>query len=188
MGTNYGPAVVPESVTYTLTDSTLTATYNGPSVNIFKTSGSNGWDKQAYSLTPFTAPCTIEFNKLAEAADNGLSYAMIGWNTDPTTNPSYDSIDYASYPYATSQYILYNNGSGIGTGTPWNPAKKIYVVYNTDGTIKHWNGSTLLFSVSYGVGQTVYIDSSFYSPNSTYGGFSNIRVIKRAWNGTSYTV
>jgi hypothetical protein len=188
MGINYGPAIVPEPVLYTLTDSTLTATYNGNSVNIFKTSGSNGWDKQAYSMIPFTAPCTIEFNKQAVVTDNGLSYAMIGWNTDPTTDASYASIDHASFPYYTGQYIVYNNGAGIGTGLTWDTNKKFYLVYNTDGTIKHWNGSTLLYSVSYGVSQTVYIDSSFYSPNATYGGFSNLRAIKKAWNGTSYTL
>jgi hypothetical protein len=58
---------------------------------------------------------------------------------------------------------------------------------NTDGFIRHYNGSTLLYSVNYGTGNTVYVDSSFYSPNGTYGGFSNIKVATKAWNGTSYT-
>jgi hypothetical protein len=93
-----------------------------------------------------------------------------------------------TFTYYTGQYIVYNNGAGIGTGLTWDTNKKFYLVYNTDGTIKHWNGSTLLYSVSYGVSQTVYIDSSFYSPNATYGGFSNLRAIKKAWNGTSYTL
>lgn len=188
MGVNYGPKVVPESLTYTLTDSTLTATYKRSSVNIFKTSGSNGWDKQAYSLVPFTAPCTIEFNKLAAVGDNGVSYAMIGWNADPLTNASYVSIDWAAYPYRQNNYYIYNNGGGISTGIAWDPTKKFYIVYDTDGFIRHWNGSTLLYSFNKGTGQTVYVDSSLYSPNAIYGGFSNLRVIRLAWNGTSYTI
>jgi hypothetical protein len=186
MGVHYGPRVEPELMQYILTDSTLTATYNGPSVSIFKTSGSNGWDKQAYSLTPFTAPCTIEFNKLAGATDNGVSYAMIGWNADPEANASYASIDWASYPYRTDIYSVYHNGSQLNFAGVWDPAKKFYIVYDTDGFIRHWNGSTLLYSVNKGTGQTVYVDSSLYSPNATYGGFSNIRAIRRAWNGTYY--
>lgn len=175
-----------ESLTYVVSGN-LTITGNGTdSVNIFKTSGSNSWDNQAYSTTPFTAPCTIEFNKEAGATDNGASYAMIAWNTDPTTNASYASLDHASYPYQTNGYVVYNNGAGITPGTTWSTANKFYLVYGTDGTIKHYNGSTLVYSANYGTGLTVYVDSSFYSPNATYGGFSNIKVIKAAWNGTTY--
>ena len=165
----------------------LTVTGNGSkTVSIFKTSGS-AWDTQAYITTPFTAPCTIEFNKEAASGDNGASYAMMSWNADPTADASYSSLDYASYPYATSAYYIYHNGTGINPGTSWSTANKFYIVYGTDGFIRHYNGSTLLYSVNYGTGNTVYVDSSFYSPNGTYGGFSNIKVATKAWNGTSYT-
>jgi hypothetical protein len=187
MGINYGPLVTPTSVAFAA-DASLTVTANSPMTNIFKTSGSAAWDTQAYCGTPFTAPCTIEFNKQAASTDNGVSYAMIGWNADPTTDPSYSSIDWAAYPYATSTYVVYHNGTQVLASGVWDPAKKFYLVYNTDGYIRHWNGSTLLFSVNKGTGGTVYVDSSFYSVNSTYGGFSNLRVITRSWNGTSYTI
>lgn len=188
MATHYGVRVIPETVSYVLSVD-LTATYNGPSVSIFKTSGVSSWNNQAYCMTPFTAPCTIEFNKLAAATDNGLSYAMIGWNEDPTLDASYTSIDHASYPYATNTYVVYNNGTQVLASGTWNSSKKFYVVYGTDGLIRHWNGATLLYtSATYGTGKTVYCDSSLYSPSAIYGGFSNIRLIKKAWNGTSYTI
>ncbi len=166
----------------------LTVTNNGTqTVNIFKTSGGNAWDNHAYIATPYTAPCTIEFNKLADAGDNGASYAMMSWNADPTSNASYDTLDYASYPYATNSYQIYHNGSNIDPGRSWSTANKFYIVYGTDGFIRHYNGSTLLYSVFYGIGNTVYVDSSYYPVNATYAGFSNIKVIKSAWNGTSYS-
>ena len=177
-----------KEITYTLSGN-LTATNNGTdTVDIFKTSGSNSWDNHAYSDLSFTAPCTIEFNKQAGTSDNGVSYAMIAWNEDPTTNASYTSLDHASYPYRTDTYSVYDNGTGVtpSPGGSWSTSETFYLVYNTDGTIKHYNGSTLLHSVAYGTGKTVYVDTSFYSPNSTYGGFSNIKVIGRAWNGTAY--
>jgi hypothetical protein len=181
-----GKIVSYELLTYTTTGN-LTVTGDGPtSVNIFKTSGGLGWDNQAYSTTPFTAPCTIEFNKQAASDDNGLSYAMIGWNADPTTDASYSSIDYASYPYRSDIYSVYHNASQVHFSGTWNTSNKFYIVYGTDGFIRHYNGSKLLYSVNYGVGNTVYVDSSFYSVNSTFGGFSNIRVTKFTWNGVTY--
>lgn len=176
------------SLTYTVSGNLTLQSFNFErSVNIFKTSGSNAWDNQAYSLTQFTAPCTIEFNKQAGSTDNGASYAMIGWNEDPTANASYTSLDYASFPYRTQAYSVYHNGTEVLSTGVWSTSSKFYVVYDTDGFIRHYNGSTLLYSVNYGTGKTVYVDSSFYSPNATFGGFSNIKVATRSWNGTSYT-
>jgi hypothetical protein len=111
---------------------------------------------------------------------------MIGWNEDPATNASYDTLDYTSYPYAMNAYNVYNNGTGIGSLPIWSTLSKFYIVYTSDGFIKHYNGATLLYSAAYAAGKTVYVDSSFYSNSAGTGGFTNIRVIKRAWNGTSY--
>lgn len=177
-----------QTLTYTTTGGNLTITGNGtPEVSMFKTSGSGAWDNQVYSTEAFTAPCTIEFTKPAGVEDNSLSYAMIGWNTDPTTNASYTSIDHAAYPYAQNTYIVWNNGSaqsGLGT---WDTAKRFYIVYDTDGYIRHYNGSKLLYTSSfYGTGNTVYVDSSFSSVSSTFGGFTNVKVCRRAWNGYTY--
>jgi hypothetical protein len=185
-----GPAnqtLIYENLTFILSGN-LTASRNGTnSVSIFKTSGSNAWDNHAYVNTPFTAPCTLEFIKWSANNDNGRSYAMIGWNTDPTTDASYTSLDYASYPYTMSSYSVYNNGSQVHFSGAWSRLNRFRIVYGTDGFIRHYNGSTQLYSVNWGNSTTnFYVDSSFYSPFGVFGGFSNIRVIKRAWNGTSY--
>ena len=184
-----GIIIIYETLTYVTTGSVggVTVTGNGTdTVSIFKTSGGNGWDSQAYSSTPFTAPCTIEFNKQAAAGDNGLSYAMIGWNVDASQDTSYSSIDYASYPMNTNSYRVLNNGSEVINAGAWSTANKFYLVYETDGSIKHYNGSTLLFSANYGTGKTVYVDTGLYIANATYGGFTNVKVTKNAWNGTAY--
>lgn len=177
--------VVYESLNFVSSGNLTVTGNNSTSVNIFKTGGTAGWDNQAYVNTAYTAPCTIEFNKQAAATDNSASYAMISWNADPLANASYDTLDYASYPYFSDGYYVYHNGTGLGPYAPFNTSLKFYVVYGVDGTIKHYNGSTLLYSVVYGSGP-VYLDSSYYSVNGTFGGFSNIRVTKRAWNGRAY--
>jgi hypothetical protein len=186
---SFSTVTVPYETITLVASGNLTVTNNGTTdVTVFKTSGSINWDNQAYISTGFTAPVTMEFYKQAAATDNGASYAMIGWNADPTANASYDTIDWAAYPYQSNNFNIHHNGSNLGDqGGSWNPANKFYIVYTTDGYIKHYNGSKLLYSVFKGTGQTVYFDSSFYSVNSTFGGFSNIRIKKSEWLGTDYS-
>lgn len=179
-----------EVLTFNLVGS-VTATNNGTtSVDLVKASGSSTWGSDsAYTSTGWTAPVTLEFNKLADpgGGDNGVSYAMISLNEDPTTNSNYDTLDYGGYPYIQSYYIIYNNGAGINTGISWSNANKFYFSYATNGYLYQYNGSTLLYSVNWGTGKTLYIDSAFYSVNSTYSKFSNVRLTRKVWNGTAYT-
>ena len=175
-----------EPLNFTLSGNLVASQNGSTSVSIFKMSGSFTWNNQAYVSTPFTAPCTLEFNKWSANNDNGRSYAMIGWNTDPTTDASYTTLDYASYPYRMDTYSVYNNGAQVHFTGTWSRLQKFYIVYTSDGFIKHYNGSNLLYSVSVGTGQTRYIDSSIHSVGATFGGFSNLRAIKKEWNGSVY--
>lgn len=176
-----------ETMTYVAT-SNVTLTNNGTQdVTMFKTADNNSWNGEVRSTVAFTAPCTIEFSKQAAATDNAASYAMIGWNQDPTANTSYTSLDYCAYPYTSNTYSVYHNGTQVHFSGVWDVNQRFYVVYDTDGFIRHYNGSTLLYSVSYGQNIPVYVDSSFYSVNSTFGGFSNVKVTRSSWNGTTYT-
>ena len=175
-----------QSVTYTAT-ANMTLTNNGTQdVTMFKNTNNNSWNGEVRSTESFSAPCTIEFSKQSGTTDNGASYLMIGWNEDPTTNTSYTSIDHASYPYQQNSYVVYNNGGSAIVLGPWDQNKRFYIVYDTDGFIRHYNGSTLLYSANYGTNKTVFVDSSFYSVNSTFGGLTNVKVAKSSWNGFSY--
>ena len=162
----------------------ITNTGNGTDTQSYTKSGTQGWDTQVYCGTAFTKPITIECNKNASYGDDGQSYSMIGWNTDPTTDASYSSLDHAIYPYYQALYAVYHNGSQVGGGGTWSPSNKFYIVYSADGYIRHWNGSRLMYSANYG-SNTVYLDSSFYSPYSN-SAFTNVRITKREWNGIRY--
>jgi hypothetical protein len=184
----FGVEAVPyEYLTFTA-DAAITVTEKrkASEYDLIRTSGTTGWNAHAYSNQAFTAPCTIEFYKIAEASNNGKSFAMIGWNVDPTTNASYDSIDIAAYPYRTSDILIYTNGTHYATGGAWDPEKRFYMTYDTDGNVRLWNGETLLYTYSYGTGKTVYIDTSFYITDETYNRFSEVRVTKKSWNGSKY--
>lgn len=179
--------LVYENLTFTLS-ANLVASGNGTTnVSIFKMSGSAAWDNHAYVANGFTPPVTLEFNKWCANLDNSRSYAMISWNTDPTTDPNYTSLDYASYPFTQDRYEIYNNGTYINPSKTFDKLQKFYLTYKTDGTLEHYNGSNLLYSINTGSTAQRFVDSSFYSPGAMFGGFSNIRVIRRIWNGTSYS-
>jgi len=155
---------------------------------MYRAAANDAWDASVYSLQPFTAPCTIEFNKLSGGpGDNGVGYSMIGWNADPTTNASYDTIDYAAYPYRNDAYSVHHNGAEVNLSGSFSTATKFYVVYDRDGFIRHYNGSRLLYtSPFYGLNNIVYFDSSLYSGNQVFGAFSNVRIARASWNGNAY--
>ena len=178
---------VPDYQAFTLTaDSGVSITGNGTdSIDIVKTSGSNGWNRQAYTVQGYTAPITMEFNTGAGSSDNSVSYKMIGWNTDPTTDNSYTSIDHAAFPYQQNQYVVYNNGSNTNHAA-WSQSQKFYLVFTEDNRIKHYNGSTLLYDAAYAPGQDVHVDTSMYSQNSGDGAIRNLRIRAAIWNGTEY--
>ncbi len=175
-----------QSVTYTAS-ANMTLTNNGTQdVTMFKNTNNNSWNGEVRSTESFSAPCTIEFSKQSGTTDNLASYLMIGWNEDPTTNASYTSLDHASYPYQQNEYAVYNNGVLVLASGVWDANKRFYIVYDTDGFIRHYNGSTLLYSANYGTNKTVFVDSSFYSVNSTFGGLTNVKVARSSWNGNTY--
>jgi hypothetical protein len=182
------PTVTYETLTFTAS-SKVTLVNNGTtSVSIFKNSGTPNWDSQAYTAQSYTAPLTLEFSKVVDpgGGDNGLSYAMIGFNVDPTTDASYSSLDHAAYPYKASNWARYHNGTGDEGLASWNPALRNYVVYGKDGYIRHYNGPTLLYTSALYGSNTVYIDSSFYVAHPTFCRFDNVRLVRKEWNGYQY--
>lgn len=165
----------------------ITVSRNGTTnIDLAKTGGTdNSWDQGAHTGAIYSQPLTIEFNKTASAGDDGLSYAMIGFNVDPATNNSYDTIDYASYPFMRNNYRVYHNGSDLGTMAAWDQANKFYIVY-ANNLIRHYNGSTLLYTSPTYTGNPVGIDSSLYRVNQPNCRFTNVRLTNKIWNGTAY--
>lgn len=122
-----------------------------------KTSGFWKWDADAYSLTGYTT------NVYAQALPlNTTRSLMFGLNTDPTTNSSYTSLDYAWYLASGNAYI-YENGNYIGYYGVYYGTTVFRVEY--DGTnVKYYKDEVLQRTVARtNNGTTLYFDSSFYS-------------------------
>jgi YD repeat-containing protein len=126
---------------------------------LVKTAGSNGgaWDSDAFSKIGYTGSAYVS----ARAGQTNL-YAMIGLNSDPMTDKSYTSLDYAWYPAADGKLYIYENGANVvaaGFGA-YLPSDVLAVEYQGT-TVNYLKNGAVIRSVTTTAGRTLYMDSSF---------------------------
>ncbi len=127
-----------------------------------KTQGNDAWDFGAFSTEGFRggAQCSFKIDPLGGA--------MAGLNSDPTTNASYDTIDYAFYAESGTNAIqIWRNGGlqnvpGLGT---FNASTSYQVHY--DNRFVRWllNGSVKHIA-EVGPDLLLYFDCSIARPGS----------------------
>lgn len=134
------------------------------------------WGKQIYSNIGYT---NTAFASCWYRGVTG-SQAMFGLNSDPTTDASYSSLDYAWFFNGYGQVGIYESNVNVVAAS---------LGYNTDGNDNfsvEFNGSNVLYkkngstqrTVARSVGSALYLDSSF---NSSSG---NIKLIDLKFGGT----
>lgn len=141
------------------------AVKNNYNITIQKTSGSNNsWNSQAYSTNGYIDRILIS----AQAAQTN-AYIMFGLNSDPKTNASYDTIDYAWYFNGSpSEAYIYENGVSIGVNYGSYTTSTILSIIYENGVIKYYKDGSLVRSVNRSVGAPLYFDSSIYTLNATF--------------------
>ena len=121
-----------------------------------KDSGTNpSWDGQVYSSEGYSTRVYCS----AKAGETN-THIMFGLNSDPTTDASYTSIDYAWYLNAGSIAIYESGASIYGSGT-YSVNDVFTITY--DGTnVRYYYNDTLIRTIARAVSGTLYFDSSFY--------------------------
>ena len=135
-------------------------------VTIQKTSGSNNnWnDSQAYSTNGYVDRILIS----AKAAQTN-AYIMFGLNSDPKTNASYNTIDYAWYFNGSpSEVYIYENGVPTDVNYGSYTLDTILSIIYENGVIKYYKDGLLVKSVNRSVGVPLYFDSSIYTLNASF--------------------
>jgi hypothetical protein len=124
--------------------------------NFAKTGGAAAtWDSQVYSDVGYTR-CTV----VCKARDTSLA-SMLGLNSDPTTNASYTSIDYALY-LSAGTLLLYESGSAVATIGSYTTDDVLAIVYD-GATIRYYQNQTLLRTAAVGSPNTkLFLDSSCF--------------------------
>jgi hypothetical protein len=176
---------------------------NTTSVNIFKTSGTNGWNIGAYGQE-ITPPLTIEFNKAGPSSDNQASYTMTGGMPSENLaamladqNQSY-FYGYTWYPVSTNnpatiyERTFTNPSENIGSfnGGSWTSGDLFRISFYPDGRVKYYNvsqSSTAKREVDHNNFTTIRPYVALYSVNSSTGGVSNYKVyLGKVWNGSAF--
>lgn len=117
--------------------------------------GGGGWDSQCYSTDGFIggAACSFIGN------NGGSSYFMAGLNSDPTTNASYTSIDYAFYVDGGGFLQIYESNVGIGSFGTYAANDVLTIVYDSQ-FVRYTKNGTLLRTVAATSGLKLFFDSS----------------------------
>ncbi|MEK3822088.1 phage tail spike protein [Cytobacillus sp. FSL W8-0315] len=152
-----GPQGLPGFVLSWNTTGTVTVDSQG---RLSKLTGSSTWDSQAYSTESYTGGAFLTFK--AGVNSNNI---MIGLNSDPATDASYTSLDFAFYLRSAGTFSFYESGTSRGTATPFAVGDVFSVVYdNTE--VRYYHNGNLVRTVATSSGRTLSVDSSFGTVSS----------------------
>jgi hypothetical protein len=124
--------------------------------NGVKTGGTdNTWDADMYSVDGYVGGAFVSF-----VASSATLRLMVGLNTDPAANTSFNSIDYAIYQNVGT-IVIYESGTSVGTFGAYAVGDSLCVLY--DGTsVRYTRNGTLLRTVTASPGKKYFADSSLY--------------------------
>lgn len=125
---------------------------------IGKPSGAEStWDSDAYSRDGYRGGAFVSF--VPEQTTDSL---MVGLNSDPLTNSTYTSIDYAMYCRNTGVLSAYESGSFVQDLGTYAAGDALSVAY--DGSRVRWmQNGTVLRDIDVPADLTLFLDSSFFN-------------------------
>lgn len=139
---------------FTLTGSgNLTITAN----SITKSSGISAWDSHGYSTTGFSSDITLKWT----LGETNL-YKMMGLNSDPTTDASYTSLDYAMEFRDNATVYIWENGSNKGSVGTYTIID-VFRISRAGTTITYYKNDIPLYTSSIASSATLSIDSSLHN-------------------------
>lgn len=123
-----------------------------------KSGGATDWDSDIYSIDSYPV-CHVKFK-----ASQSTSDFMLGLNTDPATDASYTSIDYAWQCRADGVVEIWESGSSQGTQGNYTTQTELAITY--DGSnVRYYKDRVLIRTVAVS-SLTLYADASFYQPGT----------------------
>lgn len=129
-----------------------------PTANARKVTNVSAWDEHVVSQQGFSGGAYASVR-----AEN--SQAMFGLNTDPLTDASYLSIDYAWYTNQFFDLRIFEGGVDRGSFGTWAVGDLLEVYYWFDGAnwiISYIHNGIPIRSIAVSGGQTLFFDSSFW--------------------------
>jgi hypothetical protein len=151
------------NITLITTGSNISAKGN----TVIKTAGGTDWTMQAYSKQSFKSGAAV--SGIITDGSNGSIRFMVGLNTDPEANASYNTIDYSLYP-SNSSWSCYENGSNRGVVLSAAPAVGDTFSIEYDGiNVRYYINGNLVRTVATAADLAFYLDSSYVSSKVSLG-------------------
>jgi hypothetical protein len=125
---------------------------------IEKIGGSFSWDSDVYSREGYTEGAFAS----ARGSQNN-KYLMFGLNSDPTTDSSYSSIDYAWYLRGDGACQVYENASGVGDFGTYT-SSTVFAVRHVGALVQYIKDSVVVRSVARTATTPLFFDCSIDDP------------------------
>ena len=134
---------------------------------ITKTGSSPVWDCAASSLASYAD------NIVLKVVIGCIGDCAIGLNSDPTSDPTWASLDYAWLLRADGILLVATSGTCVSTQRTYSAGQELVIVYEDD-TVKFIHNGELIREITRPrFGQPpLYLDSSFQTPGSQFNGVS----------------
>jgi hypothetical protein len=128
-----------------------------------KTTGNNNtWDGQVYSVEGYLS-CCLKFCPLGTTV-----HVFIGLNSDPTSDATLGSIDWAWYLSAGNAFV-WVDGSQVLSAGAYTESTRFGITYDGN-TIRFYKDGVLIYAqVADTINGLLYVDSSFYEVSTTQG-------------------
>jgi|GEM_PF-1647268 len=146
-----------------------------------KTGGISGqWDASAYSAEAFIGGAA------ASCTSDASAVFMLALNTDPLTNASFNTLDYAIFNAATSLQV-YEFGARVYTdATPLTSGESLQVHYD-GATVRYYRNGTVIRSAAAAADQRFFLDTSIRTVGDRISGIKWAAAGKAGTDGSDGT-
>lgn len=125
----------------------------------WKSGGASAWDSAVRSLESYYAGAYVKFS-----AAQANKLFMIGLNSDPATDSSYTSLDFAWYCHSSGDAYIYESAANLGTFGIYTPASVFAIEYDGQ-TVRYLIDGVVKRAVP-AANKRFYLDSSFADPDA----------------------
>jgi hypothetical protein len=155
------------------------AAYSGN--KIFRTTAfSSAWDQAVWSTEAFRSGAYLSF------VPTSVGAFMLGLNTDPITDQSYVTLDYALYPEGGTGNLFCSESSTITLISTWAPGDNLAIHYD-NASVKYYKNGTVIRTVAAPADLLLYIDSAALLPGELATITAFTAAGPRGTNGTNGT-
>lgn len=134
---------------------------------LIKVAGGDTWNGSVHSTESYKDGASVSF-----IVDNAAQAFMVGLNTDPTTDASYVSLDYAIY-LTGGTVEVYESGTARGSFGSYTAGDIFAITYNGKEvaySVRSTSGAFGVFrTVPAPAGLNLFFDSSMLNQGYTYG-------------------